>query len=196
MDLPTVKAQFDTLKKQRFLMHLIWQHKTISDVNSFNQVLAEGDLIQATCINYAFFNHSCIPNVLNDLVDNAQIVVTIRPVKKGEQLLVMYNDNFWSQHTEERQEYLERIYSFTCKCDRCVPNYRPIDSLVMEMDPLYQFIENAYKSGVKCLSLKKKCKEFLKKYSHLPCTSETILATAVFKNYLQEDYPEYRKSIL
>lgn len=201
MAIPTISARFDTLKKQRFLMHLIWQHKLISDMNSFYQTLGkDSGKIQVTCNINSRFNHSCIPNVFNDFVGNKQVLITVRPVKKGQQLFVMYNESLWMNSTEVRQEYLKHIFNFTCKCSRCMPKFRPIDCLTMKIDPIYQFIVKQAKtcdhSDEVRLILKEKCVEFMKKYGHLPWSDEIFLVTLNFMNCLHGDYPEYRKIIV
>ena len=67
----------------------------------------------------AFFNHSCTPNV-DYLVgqDGVMRKVTIRNVKKGEQLTITYTD-LVSSPTLQRREFLEQQFHFSCACQRC-----------------------------------------------------------------------------
>lgn len=203
--IPMVNEKFMTKKKQRFLMHLIWQHKHIADRSAFVQTLANADAnrrdgesnIIATCNIYGLFNHSCIPNLFNDFVGNKQILVTTRPVKKGEQLFVCYKQDLWSKSALQRQEYLKRIYNFNCKCARCNPSQYEFDSS-MQMDPMYQCIEQARGktiSDVQRKILKEKCYDFMRKYAHVACSNEILMVTVTLMGFLQEDYPEYRKII-
>lgn len=202
MAIPAITARFDTLKKQRFLMHLIWQHKVISDRHSFYQTLASdsGGRIQATCPIQSLVNHSCVPNVYNDLVGNKQVLITLRPVKKGQQLFVTYKEDLMRQSTEQRQEYLEQIFGFKCKCSRCEPKIRPADRLAMALDPIYQFIEQnqlhqrqrTVHRDDSHIVLKQKCMDFMTKYGHSPSSDELVAVMRTFMACLQRDHPEYR----
>lgn len=207
MAIPTLKEKFTTKKKQRFLMHLIWQHKNIMDRSAFVQSLADTDpnfsmdgdgdsKIIATCNVYGFFNHSCIPNLFNDFVGNKQILITTRPVKKGEPLYVCYEQHLWSKSAVQRQAHLKHVYNFTCKCARCTNQF--VFDKSMEMDPMYKCIEQ---SRGKTMSdderkmLRNKCYDFMKKYAHVACSNEILIVTVQLMFVMQEDYPEYRKII-
>lgn len=206
MDIPTVKEKFTTKKKQRFLMHLIWQHKNIADRSAFAQGLAgtnpsdrmdAGSKIIATCNIYGLFNHSCIPNLHNDFVGNKQMLITTRPVKTGDKLFVCYEQHLWSKSNELRQTHLKSIYNFNCKCARCNDDKFVFDS-AMANDPLFKFIKQ---SDVKTITdakvkiLIRACHDFMRKYAHVPCSNEIMIVTVQLMNCMQEDYPEYRRII-
>jgi SET domain-containing protein len=59
-----------------------------------------------------FFNHSCAPNVRLFYDDSKAKFITLRPIKKGEQLFIGYNVEFWHQPVEDRRAalYKKRIH--------------------------------------------------------------------------------------
>lgn len=71
----------------------------------------------------SLINHSCDPNVyrLNDVKNGTLVVVTVRNLKKGEELFTMYGQAFFDAGTSlsDRRSYLERGYHFTCQCVAC-----------------------------------------------------------------------------
>lgn len=203
MAIPSINEKFNTKKKQRFLLHLIWQHKNIMDRSSFTQTLADTrhelkdgeNNISATCNINGLFNHSCIPNLFNDFVGNKQILITTRPVKKGEQLFVCYEQRLWSESPIERRKHLKRIYDFNCKCARCKPY--AVDNSI-ESDPIYRCIEQSMGktfTAAKRKMLKEKCYDFMRKYAHVACSNEIVLVTVQLMTLFQQDYPEYRRTI-
>lgn len=197
MAIPMVKEKFTTKKKQRFLMHLIWQHKNIGDRSTFVQTLADADArntidggskIIATCNIYGLFNHLCIPNLFNDFVGNKQILITTRPVKKGEQLFVCYEQHLWSKSALERQVHLKNIYNFNKQ------QFEVNSSL--QTDPMYQCIEQSRGKTItdaKRKILKNMSYDFMRKYAHVACANEILIVTLQLMYFLQD--PEYRKII-
>ncbi|XP_037026738.1 SET and MYND domain-containing protein 4-like [Bradysia coprophila] len=205
MAIPAIGEKFTTKKKQRFLMHLIWQHKNIADRSAFVQPLADADArnsfdagsqIIATCNIFGLFNHSCIPNLFNDFVGNKQILITTRPVKKGDQLFVCYEQHLWSKSAVQRREHLKSVYNFNCKCARCKQQF--VNDISMQTDPMYLCIEQSRGktiSDARREILKKMCYDFMRKYAHVACANEILVVTVQLMLFLQDDYPEYRKII-
>lgn len=64
-------------------------------------------------------NHSCIPNVASASCtnDNTLSLVSLRPIKSGEELLISYIDETLSY--EERKQKLMQYYQFECDCPKC-----------------------------------------------------------------------------
>lgn len=120
------------------------------------------------------FNHSCAPNLYNYAVGNQKYCVTIRPVKKGEQLFISYLGKCEDQSTQQRQHELKMRWNFDCKCDRCEP--RRVDNNKMRQDSCFKFVYRHFKSDpadfMNTILLKKKCIKFLQKYGHLPFSNE------------------------
>eukprot|EP00928_Gymnodinium_smaydae_P036974 TRINITY_DN25742_c0_g9_i1.p1 TRINITY_DN25742_c0_g9~~TRINITY_DN25742_c0_g9_i1.p1 ORF type:complete len:531 (-),score=106.35 TRINITY_DN25742_c0_g9_i1:50-1642(-) len=65
----------------------------------------------------SFANHSCDANAVAKFQDGRLQLRSLRPLRKGEELLVAYiNTN--APRTQRRKELLDG-YWFTCRCDRC-----------------------------------------------------------------------------
>jgi hypothetical protein len=83
-----------------------------------------GDLM-AECLNplFALFNHSCEPNVewSATAANHRTILVRARcNIRKGEQLLVEYDQFMRDQPLEVRRKRMFRWLSRPCQCTRCV----------------------------------------------------------------------------
>ena len=64
-------------------------------------------------------NHSCNPNCFLANVNETHYLslISFRKIKKDEELTISYIDN--TLPYKQRQELLQRDYSFTCQCERC-----------------------------------------------------------------------------
>lgn len=71
-------------------------------------------------LNGSIFNHSCDPNVLFGNNGDETIFITIRDIKKGEELCNSYISIYLDR--EKRQKTLLNQYGFICKCTRCINN--------------------------------------------------------------------------
>lgn len=195
MNMPTVGPRFDTLRKQRFLMHFVWQH-AVNSYNALGQKLpSNSGFIQVMATAHSLFNHSCYPNVHKFVGGNKVGCITIRPIKKGQQVFMNYID--WNLQTAERQKILNTNFNFTCKCSRCVPISKPIDSKRMREDPVFlQFLPQA-RSGAAVASRitekqrairKAKCLEFLRKFGDSPSTNEIDIIMMILMFSLEGEY--------
>jgi hypothetical protein len=68
-------------------------------------------------IHGAMFNHSCNPNVTFIQDKNRMYFVTVKEIRKGEELMCHYGDI--TEPKEKRQKRLLNQYGFICNCDRC-----------------------------------------------------------------------------
>jgi hypothetical protein len=83
-----------------------------------------------------FFNHSCAPNVRLFYDDSMAKFITLRPIKKGEQLFIGYNVEFWRQPVEVRRDTLIKKDGFICKCEACEqPHNYPLENGLINKDP-------------------------------------------------------------
>lgn len=146
--------KFQTKLSQRFLMHLIIHHGLILRVNAFSgyTVAIDGIFGQSSFsedddkqfqkelhLVTSYFNHSCLPNVIKLGKDNLAVCKAILPIKKGEQLFISYIDDETFDMTEkERNDQLEWIYGFRCKCELCRTGVKPVERL--QNDPDFQYI--------------------------------------------------------
>lgn len=122
-------------------------------------------------------------------MDNREILVTTRPIKKGDQLFVAYLG--FGQTTMERQEMLMQQYEFNCKCDKCVPHCDSTDRERMKSDPNYQYLMRSVTAGGNVKSSERrrrqKCIEFLNKFGHLPWSQELDDVIDAFENCISKD---------
>lgn len=199
MDIPAINNYFDTEQKRRFLMHMTLQHMRILRTNAFVHPIEHLSVEFSSIFNtVSMFNHSCTPNLCLTPFRNLQIGVTIRPVKKDEQLFITYRPllEIYSKTTEERQESLKKNMGFECECSKCVPRYQQNDQWMMQMDSNYQFIykffiENTSAISIEqCLLLKAECFEFLRKFGHLPWSEEIEIAMMCYVHCIDQEYQE------
>lgn len=115
------------MKQRRFLSHLILHHYAV--INKFGTKTydnGESGCSEITAPIASYLNHSCAPNASKFLLANSIIVVTMRPIKAGEQLFVSYCDI--RKNKMERQSILLENFGFQCQCERCLsPQWPSID---------------------------------------------------------------------
>lgn len=123
MNQTNIKQAFYSLELHRFLLHLVGHHMSI--IRSNTSVIGEswfglyfyGDYYEMPTIIASYMNHSCAPNVKIVNFNNIKLCVTIRPIKKGDQLFSSYfheNDSFFNYNQ------FQSIYDFKCKCEHCL----------------------------------------------------------------------------
>lgn len=179
MIVSSIEQLFDSTQKQRFLMHLILHHLAINVTNA-----SENEYTASIGTVISLFNHSCAPNLYNYSIDSRKFCVTIRPVKKGEQLFISYLGTDDDQSAGQRQILLKSKWEFECKCDKCEPRGRIADSNKMKLDPCFKFVHRNFKPNptdhMNTTILKKKCTKFLMKYGHLPFSNELNFISDIY----------------
>lgn len=194
--IPSIKASFDSERKQRFLMHLVVHHISVQERNcfaEFSETDAQFNVASIACV-LSLVNHSCAPNLINFAVDNREVCVTIRPVKKGEQLFISYiSQDGTMLPPQARQDHLKKYYDFDCKCEKCVscaPGKR--DCFQMMMDPLFQIILHAAErepvNKAESEQRQQMCIAFLNKYGHLPWSEEFQIVVNEFQKLIIDSY--------
>lgn len=121
-----------------------------------------------------FFDHSCAPNVVMGSCEEYLVYVTIRPVKKDDQLFVSFDLNCLMEPSKEkRQQSLSIQRSFVCKCERCAITSPPLPMhiLALKMDSDFQaIIFNFFKSTFpvddqnECNAMMHRCVTVLNKF--------------------------------
>ncbi|KAK9376597.1 uncharacterized protein V1513DRAFT_474277 [Lipomyces chichibuensis] len=71
----------------------------------------------------SLINHSCDPNAVLVFNKNVLLVRVVRPIKKGEEILITYTDN--TMPMPHRKEQLRTRYFFDCQCTACCPPVSP-----------------------------------------------------------------------
>lgn len=79
--IPSICKLFDSEEKRRFFMHLMFHHLAVNVNNGY-----ENETCTSIGLVLCVFNHSCVPNLFNYAIDNRKFCVTVRPVKKGDQV--------------------------------------------------------------------------------------------------------------
>lgn len=177
MSIPKIAALFDTHGKQRFLKHLVAHHFLVILNNSHGSQSYEsvGNI-------FSMFNHSCAPNLLQYFAGK-QHLITIRPVKKGEQLFISYLGKR-KQSMQGRQEKLQSNWNFMCKCKRCNPTDTAIDPKAITSDPKFEFIfKNCYIEE-KSTAILENCCRFLNKFGHSPWCEEIQFIVDIYSAHL------------
>ncbi len=157
---------FDTEEKQRFLMHFVAH---IYFINHANAIGSES--IRRVINVFSLINHSCAPNLYTCYAGKVHHCVTIRPVKKGEQLFINYLGTE-EQTLSERQAELISKWDFLCSCVKCKPFSKSIDCKEMVADPTFTFLTESCKEIVKPDIVLKECENFLNKYKHSTWSKE------------------------
>lgn len=188
LDNPIVKGIFDSEDKRRFLMHLIAEHFLIIANNSYGGSLSQASAVGTTALIMSLFNHACAPNVFNSTAENKEVCITMRPIKKGEQLFVKYLCG--DRTTRQRQDMLLQQWGFLCKCDKCVPNCPLEDRKKMKSDPCFKAMSsfNSFSTN-NYTFLAEKCKMFLEKYGHLPWSEEMDVVLKIYTKCLLDPFP-------
>lgn len=181
---PKLNAMFNTTKHRRFLMHLIAQHQLINQHNSI-----EDDFHQYSCtgVMAAYFNHSCAPNALVYCVSSANLVyVLVRPVKKGEEVVISWWPFPIDTKTKQRKQLLWQHKGLNCECLRCTGAETDWAQRRIKLDKDFISIMSMKKklnaeSDTNEISLQiEKCVALLNKYGNINWCSELVDAIMAF----------------
>lgn len=186
--MPKVKYLFDTLAKQRFLMHLVLHHSIVIPKNAFSDVV---QCSHQLTLKYIFdvlsiLNHSCAPNLEFDTVGKFGYCVSVRPIQRGDQVFINYMGDDVYKTTELRQKSLKDCWGFECKCDKCEVIPQTDEHEAMKEDASLKYIISNYendritKDHIKRFQLKKHCIKFLQKYGHLSWSTELEYVISCF----------------
>lgn len=139
----TLGPTFAAMKHRRFLSHLLMHH--ICVIQKFSTTIGVADqkgYIETTAPISTYFKHSCAPNVAKFLVGSSVIVVAMRPIQTGEQLLACYCDV--RSGFVDRQQFLHAKFRFQCMCERCEPPIEQQTNLEANrgaFDPVEDFVQ-------------------------------------------------------
>lgn len=175
MTVPKINEWFPSSSQRRFLAHLIGQHVRILEKNSMrtNYLNEDTSMLSNMALMCNFFGHSCAPNVLQCECDGNASFVTIRSVKKGDQLQISYVDPRWSK--TKREDGLQKRFQIKCNCIRCIETATPTSDQRKQInsDSNYKAIvdydtKKLYVSGAEeSLKIIKNCIALLEKYKDI-----------------------------
>ncbi|XP_031638779.1 SET and MYND domain-containing protein DDB_G0292454-like [Contarinia nasturtii] len=135
-----IKTFFDDTFKMRFLMHLLVKHVLIASQNVFTGGQFPLSQLQRTAIIpliYSLFNHSCINNAFYHSFGGSVIVKTTRPIKKDEQVFILYING----PPPIRQIMIKENFGFICKCNKCKRNDGTCDIIP---DPAFRILREFF----------------------------------------------------
>lgn len=149
-----VNAMFKSKKHNRFLQHLIAQHVLISQHNSRVLMCADPtnpfNLFSCFGVMAAYFNHSCAPNAMITFQNEAKwVYVLVRPVKKGEEVLISWVPFPLEWPTKERKKILWTHKGMIIRLDVYLLYSQTMNKL-KESYLLVKFKKNLCFSGLRC----------------------------------------------
>lgn len=169
---------FDTEEKQRFLMHFIAHIYFVNHANSIGT-----ETIRRVINVFSMINHSCAPNLYTRYAGKVHHCITIRPVKRGEQLFINYLGTQMHTLNESRAE-LKSKWGFLCSCDKCEPRSESIDWTELIADRTYAFVTENGKEMVKPAIVLEECENLLNKYGHGAWSKEIEAVSEIYKSAL------------
>ncbi|XP_037036943.1 uncharacterized protein LOC119074774 isoform X2 [Bradysia coprophila] len=193
LDVPEVSEYFHTEKHRRFLMHLLCLHYQITENNTnwskrFFKVNNEMKGMYTHCligVRNRSFKVSCAPNVMKCDRNDLFVFITIRPIKKGEQLLASIYDYILLEPKEKRQMvYLEKCKT-VCTCSRCDGiSATSAQRQAIASDPNYQIVSTIERDAD--ILANEQFVAFLNKYGHIPWCDELGKVVVGYMNFLRD----------
>lgn len=167
--LPKIRASIKTDLK-RLIFCMASRHIATIKINSFSEEFTVG---KGVCTRYSLhdalsiINHSCAPN-LHHYYDTENVIrcVSIRPIRKGDQIFISYLGDMKFNDDISRKSYIKKNWSFDCECEMCHH-----DIHANQPGPLYKYIKNNFElkknfhpQYPSCLV--DNCKKYLNQYGH------------------------------
>lgn len=170
----TVNQYFSTERHRRFLMHLVFHHLCAMKCSVFNSTVLGFDNVteKSDCLIIGTnFGHSCAPHLTLQMIDGHAVMITVRPIKSGQRVLLSQNDMIILEDVEERQHELQQDFGWKCDCERCIMEMTTSNVIIhnpqMFTDPDFQFILHQINNNDAQTDEIMKCAEnFLNKYGH------------------------------
>lgn len=208
--MPEMAGLFDTLAKQRFLMHLAVTHTFIMVRHGSSGPMNEKNHGCTFALAFALFNHQCAPNVLNTSFDGKQVFVTTRPIETGEQLFISYEScsvakilnvmdivALFTKAFAPLSKVYDK-YGFWCRCQicrSCAPPSRE-QMCSMENDEDWRAIRQAPPIGFDVgfavrRSVQSHCITFLAAYGRLPHNHFLEYVDSVYRKCIECEYGEW-----
>lgn len=168
LQMPQFSAMFQSQKHMRFLMHLIAHHGFLRDQEpQFKNFYGEDPIVYVREYHLMnkYFQHSCYPNVMEIVCNGQLVMVTARPIKKGDQLF-QSRISIDIDSMQERQKNLQNATGKKCFCGRCKgvtmnatkcrellmePAYRNLASTLLDPSDSTEKVEKAIENSVMLL---------------------------------------------
>ncbi|CAD6234198.1 GSCOCG00007643001-RA-CDS [Cotesia congregata] len=123
-------SELKNMKYAIFIAKLLIHHIAIARTNSMMMMPNDdkGNMIRSCGVLLSLlslFNHSCDCNAYQYASGNISAVVTLQPIKKGEQICISYGMYYRDAPTQVRRQSLKLKHHFWCKCMPCNKNWNP-----------------------------------------------------------------------
>lgn len=175
MTIPIIEDWFYTVEKSNFLKQLLVHHLAIIQSNGFNEFSGIKDGLDMSYIydTISLFNHSCAPNAFYSVKDNVGFLMTVRPIKSGDQIFINYLGDLATEPKLKRLQFLSDNWGFQCECERCRPihrmSIRAYDKILKEDDTFDYIISHSddHKLPFGCqqrIRLTEECIKFMSAY--------------------------------
>lgn len=181
ISIPEYKRWFNTMKKKRFLQHLIVMHAMILAANGAMMMDTIGNEACTLMLIHPLLKGACIANVRKGDVQGKDVTFTIRPVKAGEQL---------KMDSGSHRQQIFYDYGYWCECSKCVPIAISADVLsAMESDSaaIDQNDPVADDPVIK-QAFRERCVEFLNKYGDLPFHPSFERVADIFSKFYEHSH--------
>lgn len=113
-------------EQQRKFLNLHEGHRPLSTklLRIYKANTFEVDRGTVILLDASKLNHSCVPNVeRTDTIPGKEgkdlWIVTVKPVAKGDEILIRYIGEFDFMTRQQRQKWLRLYYGFECTCPAC-----------------------------------------------------------------------------
>lgn len=134
-----------------------------------------GRMLHELSLVASHFNHSCLPIVAKLKKGNLSVCKSILPIKRNEQLFLTYIAGEVFDMTEkQRNDQLESLYEFRCKCELC--KYGTLRVQNLEFDTAFMYVVAKVKTNDFNVNIVKSiiqhCITFLVQHSNMTRSQE------------------------
>lgn len=176
----------------RVLFCMACRHIATIEINSFSEEIVVN---KGVCTRFSIhdvfsrINHSCTPN-LHHYFDSENITrcVTVRPIKKGDQIYINYLGELKFDDEKSRKNYIQKHWSFICNCEMCSVNIH-----ASQPNPSLDYIKLHFKQKNGILqknsdNLRKECENYLNEYGHSH-SNDVAFVVSAFIYLIHNMYP-------
>lgn len=188
-------TMFNAKKQRRFLTHLITHHMQATFRLSYQTQTSldaghePAEFYSQTGLLSRFLKHCCGPNVLVTPHDGRSTFVSVRPIKKGDEVTVSHF-SFFCEEKETRQQLIKEEHGYICKCARCentfpqsrTQHHPMIESEYNNLKMCHMRMPSFNKEQVH--EVLDKCIEYLKKYNDIRWSDRIAAVIRIYVDFL------------
>lgn len=123
------EGELGTRAAEDLVLGLLYRYTITSILNCYETSTTRpprADKVSITVsqhLTMGLVNHSCAPNVQRIQQSDRQVLMVVRPLRKGDQLFDNYGPIFPLVPRKQRQAQLLGQYGFKCVCEACTGDY-------------------------------------------------------------------------